>query len=74
MVSIFQAVFSVSNVHPDIYLVVRIEKILQGSITQSSEPYTRTTKDPRLGLKVHRTIQAVAARFVFYFKLKLVFF
>uniref|UniRef100_A0A023F2T5 Putative ph domain-containing protein n=1 Tax=Triatoma infestans TaxID=30076 RepID=A0A023F2T5_TRIIF len=57
-----QAVFSVSNVHPDIYLVVRIEKILHGSITQSSEPYTRTTKDPRLGLKVHRTIQAVAAR------------
>lgn len=57
-----QAVFSVSKPHPDIYLVLRIDKILQGSITQVAEPYTRSTKDPRLGLKVHKTVRASSQR------------
>lgn len=58
----FQAVFSVSKPHADIYLVLRIDKILQGSITQVAEPYTRSTKDPRLGLKVHKTVRASSQR------------
>ncbi|XP_043275620.1 dedicator of cytokinesis protein 9 isoform X2 [Venturia canescens] len=57
-----QAIFSISNPHPDIFLVVRIEKILQGSIYQTSEPYLRATKDPRLGLKVHKQVRASCQR------------
>ncbi|KAG8037848.1 hypothetical protein G9C98_006059 [Cotesia typhae] len=57
-----QAIFSISNPHPDIFLVVRIEKILQGSICQTSEPYVRATKDPRLGLKVHKNVRACCQR------------
>lgn len=58
-----QAIFSISNPHPDIFLVVRIEKILQGSIYQTSEPYLRATKDPRLGLKVHKQVRACCQRY-----------
>ncbi|XP_033225104.1 dedicator of cytokinesis protein 9 isoform X4 [Belonocnema kinseyi] len=57
-----QAIFSISNPHPDIFLVVRIDKILQGSIYQTSEPYLRATKDPRLGLKVHKQVKACCQR------------
>lgn len=57
-----QAIFSVTNPHSDIYMVVRIEKILQGSICQTSEPYIRATKDPKLGLKVQRSIAACCQR------------
>ncbi|XP_012262836.2 dedicator of cytokinesis protein 9 isoform X6 [Athalia rosae] len=57
-----QAIFSVSNPHPDIFLVVRIDKILQGGICQTSEPYIRATKDPRLGLKIHKQVKASCQR------------
>ncbi|XP_044001761.1 dedicator of cytokinesis protein 9 isoform X3 [Aphidius gifuensis] len=57
-----QAIFSINNPHPDIFLVVRIEKILQGSICQTSEPYIRATKDPRLGLKVHKNVRSCCQR------------
>ncbi|XP_067007867.2 dedicator of cytokinesis protein 9 [Anabrus simplex] len=57
-----QAVFSISKPHPDIYVVVRIDKVLQGGICQTSEPYIRSTKDPRLGLRVHKSVKACRQR------------
>ncbi|PSN40266.1 Dedicator of cytokinesis protein 11 [Blattella germanica] len=57
-----QAVFSISNPHPDIFVVVKIDKILQGSICQTTEPYIRSTKDPRLGLRVHKTVKTCCQR------------
>ncbi|XP_018313730.1 dedicator of cytokinesis protein 9 isoform X2 [Mycetomoellerius zeteki] len=57
-----QAIFNISNPHPDIFLVVRIDKLLQGNIYQTSEPYLRATKDPRLGLKVHKQVRACCQR------------
>lgn len=53
---------SVNNPHPDLFLVVKIDKILQGHVSQVLEPYMKATKDPRLGLKVHKTVQSYANR------------
>ncbi|KAJ2944618.1 hypothetical protein O0L34_g3971 [Tuta absoluta] len=57
-----QVLLSVNNPHPDLFLVVRIDKILQGHVSHVLEPYLKATKDPRLGLKVHKTVQAYANR------------
>ncbi|XP_050675433.1 dedicator of cytokinesis protein 9-like [Leptidea sinapis] len=57
-----QVVLSVNNPHSDLFLVVRIDKILQGHVNHVLEPYLKATKDPRLGLKVHKAVQAYANR------------
>ncbi|XP_028029187.1 dedicator of cytokinesis protein 9 [Bombyx mandarina] len=57
-----QVVLSVNNPHPDLFLVVKIDKILQGHVSQVLEPYMKATKDPRLGLKVHKNVQAYGNR------------
>ena len=36
-----QVLFSVTFPHPDIYLVARIEKVLQSGISACAEPYIR---------------------------------
>ncbi|POI22308.1 hypothetical protein CIB84_013943, partial [Bambusicola thoracicus] len=38
-----QGIFSVTCPHPDIFLVARIEKVLQGSITHCAEPYMKSS-------------------------------
>jgi dedicator of cytokinesis protein 9/10/11 len=53
--SCFQAIFSVSQPDPDIFLVVRIEKVLQGSISAALEQYLRTT-DVKAGTKIHKSV------------------
>ena len=37
-----QGIFSVRQPNPDIYLVVRVDKILQGNIATCTEPYLKT--------------------------------
>lgn len=49
-----RALFSVSAPHPDVFIVVKIDKILQGGINNSAEPYLKASKDPKLALKLHR--------------------
>ena len=62
MTSVYlQAVFSVVDPHPDIYLVARIEKVLQGSVSACTEPYVRNP-DIRIGSKIHRTMKTYCHR------------
>ena len=57
-----QAILSVTNAHPDIFLVVRIEKVLQGGIYQATEPYIKVNKDQKFALKVYRNVDACCTR------------
>uniref|UniRef100_A0A8B9JRP6 Dedicator of cytokinesis 9 n=1 Tax=Astyanax mexicanus TaxID=7994 RepID=A0A8B9JRP6_ASTMX len=43
-----QGVFSVMCPHPDIFLVARIEKILQGGITHCAEPYMKNSDSTKV--------------------------
>ena len=56
-----QAIFSVARPHGDIFLVVRIEKVLQGSISGALEQYLRTT-DVKAGTKVHKAMMPYCQR------------
>lgn len=40
---LLQGVFSVTNPHADIFLVVRVEKVLQNGITHCAEPYIKSS-------------------------------
>lgn len=57
-----QALMSITNPHPDIFLVVRIEKVLQGGIGQTSEPYVKASKDPKVSQKVYKNIAMCCQR------------
>jgi len=51
------AILNVSVPHPDIFIVVRIEKVLQGGINPSTEPYLKATKDPKIATKTSKLIK-----------------
>ncbi|XP_078544670.1 dedicator of cytokinesis protein 11 isoform X1 [Lissotriton helveticus] len=57
-----QGIFSVTSPHPDIYLVARVEKVLQGSITHCAEPYIKTSDTVKTSQKVHKVAKQVCSR------------
>ncbi|XP_058060238.1 dedicator of cytokinesis protein 9 [Anopheles bellator] len=57
-----QAIFNVTVPHADIFIVVRIDKILQGAINASVEPYLKATKDPKVLGKLQKTIKQYAQK------------
>uniref|UniRef100_A0A8D9FDQ4 Dedicator of cytokinesis protein 9 n=1 Tax=Cacopsylla melanoneura TaxID=428564 RepID=A0A8D9FDQ4_9HEMI len=57
-----QAVMSVIQPHSEIYLVLRIDKMLQGNVIQVAEPYIRSAKDPKLALKTYKSFRATCQR------------
>lgn len=59
---LLQAVFSVSQPHSDVFLVLRVEKVLQGAIGPCTEPYFRGGKDPKLALRVHKAAKTCCQR------------
>lgn len=51
-----QGIFSVARRHSEIFLVARVEKVLQGSLSQCLEPYLKG-QDRKLALKVHMAMK-----------------
>jgi len=55
----------ISKPHSDIFLVLRIDKVLQGGIVRVSEPYIKaTTNNKDNGLKVFKAVKNICQRLV----------
>ncbi|KAG7463763.1 hypothetical protein MATL_G00180100 [Megalops atlanticus] len=57
-----QGVFSVTCPHPDIFLVARIEKVLQGGITHCAEPYMKNSDATKAAQKVLKNAKLACSR------------
>ncbi|KYO32725.1 hypothetical protein Y1Q_0009334 [Alligator mississippiensis] len=57
-----QGVFSVTDPHVEIFLVARVEKVLQGSITHCTDPYIKTSDTAKTAQKVHKVAKQVCSR------------
>ncbi|XP_070376167.1 dedicator of cytokinesis protein 9 isoform X10 [Equus asinus] len=57
-----QGIFSVTCPHPDIFLVARIEKVLQGSITHGAEPYMKSSDSSKVAQKVLKNAKQACQR------------
>ncbi len=45
---VLQGVFSVTFPHNEVYLVAKVDKILQGGITACAEPYMKDFDNPKV--------------------------
>ncbi|KAM8898430.1 dedicator of cytokinesis protein 11 isoform 1-T1 [Spinachia spinachia] len=57
-----QGIFSVTNPHADIFLVARVEKVLQNGITHCAEPYIKTSDINKTAQKVLRAAKQTCQR------------
>uniref|UniRef100_A0A8C4P173 Dedicator of cytokinesis 11 n=1 Tax=Dicentrarchus labrax TaxID=13489 RepID=A0A8C4P173_DICLA len=60
--SLLQGIFSVTNPHADIFLVARVEKVLQNGITHCAEPYIKTSDINKTAQKVLKAAKQTCQR------------
>uniref|UniRef100_A0A8C1F8Y1 Dedicator of cytokinesis 11 n=1 Tax=Cyprinus carpio carpio TaxID=630221 RepID=A0A8C1F8Y1_CYPCA len=59
---VFQGIFSITNPHTDIFLLARVEKVLQNGITHCTEPYIKTSDISKTVQKVLKTAKQTCQR------------
>uniref|UniRef100_A0A3Q2R2B5 Dedicator of cytokinesis 11 n=1 Tax=Fundulus heteroclitus TaxID=8078 RepID=A0A3Q2R2B5_FUNHE len=57
-----QGIFSVTNPHADIFLVARVEKVLQNGITHCAEPYIKSSDVTKTAQKVLKAAKQTCQR------------
>ncbi|XP_062372385.1 dedicator of cytokinesis protein 11 [Sardina pilchardus] len=57
-----QGIFSVTNPHTDVFLVARVEKVLQNGITHCTEPYIKISDASKTALKVLKAAKQACQR------------
>ncbi|XP_055361068.1 dedicator of cytokinesis protein 9 isoform X6 [Betta splendens] len=57
-----RGVFSVTCPHPEIFLVARVEKVLQGGITHCTEPYMKSSDSAKVAQKVLKNAKTACSR------------
>uniref|UniRef100_A0A8C7F692 Dedicator of cytokinesis 11 n=1 Tax=Oncorhynchus kisutch TaxID=8019 RepID=A0A8C7F692_ONCKI len=57
-----RGIFSVTNPHADIFLVARVEKVLQNGITHCAEPYIKTSDINKTAQKVLKAAKQTCQR------------
>uniref|UniRef100_A0A3Q2Q471 Dedicator of cytokinesis 11 n=1 Tax=Fundulus heteroclitus TaxID=8078 RepID=A0A3Q2Q471_FUNHE len=60
--SCLQGIFSVTNPHADIFLVARVEKVLQNGITHCAEPYIKSSDVTKTAQKVLKAAKQTCQR------------